>query len=84
MTTNGKIEQRWNLRRIAHLKEHIENVRARGGDNGELDLMWNILDKWEKEERNRVRKNDSTTLASHCFICRNTLRITNFLRSCGR
>ncbi|KKL66349.1 hypothetical protein LCGC14_2145870 [marine sediment metagenome] len=55
---HDQIEQRWTLRRIAHLKDHIQNIRQRGGGNAELDLMWNILDKWEKEERGRVREGD--------------------------
>ncbi len=54
-----KIEQRWNLQRIAHLKEHIENVK-KNSFNGELDLALNILTEWEKEERERVRKDDKT------------------------
>ena len=56
---DNKIGQRWNLRRIAHLREHIENVKKQSF-NGELDLAINILNEWEKEERERVRKDDKS------------------------
>ena len=52
-----QINNRWNLRRIAHLREHIENVKDKSF-NGELDLALGILKEWEKEERGRVRKDD--------------------------
>ncbi len=54
---SGKVEQRWTLRRIDHIREHILNVK-KSSFNGELDLAINILNEWEKEERCRVRSND--------------------------
>ncbi len=56
---SGKVEQRWTLRRIAHIREHIENVKKESF-NGELDLAINILNEWEKEERERTRKDDKS------------------------
>ena len=56
---SGEIDKRWTLRRIAHIREHIENVK-KNSFNGELDLAINILNEWEKEERERTRKDDKS------------------------
>ena len=54
---SGKVDNRWTLRRIDHIRTHIKNVKKQSF-NGELDLAINILNEWEKEERERTRKDD--------------------------
>ncbi len=57
MASDNKIDNRWTLRRIAHIRTHIENVKKESF-NGKLDLALNILNEWEKEEKERTRKSD--------------------------
>ena len=51
------VENRWIIRSLLHIREHLMNLRDRG-ENGEVALCITQLDRIIKEEKGRVRKDD--------------------------